>query len=204
MKKQQSFVFMLAVLYFKERNDLSFYNFFTYLNEQVTLKKTDWGITDPEAASLDDVYDIYKPLYDAITNKKTRNSQQVDDHRTGRDTAEKFIEGFANEFIISNSKISKPLCETLGFNKKSDQRTERPVISKTVFAEMKPMPGSRIQVTCRTQTDASRASILDIADEVEVRYALTPCLPPGRIAQIPSAAPGPSLPLSWNPKQRAK
>jgi hypothetical protein len=172
MKKQQSYVIILTVVYFKELPDLAFYNFFTYLNEQVTLKKGDWGITDPEAEGLEDAYDIYKPLYDAITNKKTRTAKQVDDHRTGRETAEKFIEGFANEFIVSNSTISKPVCETLGFNRKSDQRTERPVISQTVFAEMKPMPGSRIRVTCRTETDASRASILDIADEVEVRYVI--------------------------------
>ncbi|MEP7169698.1 MAG: hypothetical protein ABI855_10045, partial [Bacteroidota bacterium] len=172
MKTKQSFIIVLTVTYFKNLTDLAFFNFFKYLNEQVTLKKGTWGITDGKATELDETFDAYNLLYSAITNKKTRTPQQVEDHREGRDAAQDYIEGFANEFIISNSAISNAACESLGFNRKADQRSERPVIEQTVFGEMKSMPGSRIKFTCRTQSDASRASMLDIADEVEVRYVI--------------------------------
>jgi len=197
MKKNQKnkltfkqMLIVLTVIYFKRHDDAGFFNFFDYLNAQVTLKGTaDWGIAAGEVTALDAQFDIYKPLYDAIKIKNKRTPEQVEAHRAGRIAAENYIEDFANEFLINNSAINEETLNTLGFNRPSEERSERPFITETVFSGMNAQPGSRIEITCRTESDASRPSILPTADAVEVRYvaAAAGAVPPASWQDCPNA-----------------
>jgi len=158
--------------YFRDLSNASFFTFFDYLQGQVTANMVAWNIPVANAGALSAAFLVYKPLYNAIVNKQTRTSQQVDDHTAGRKTAEDFIQPFANEFIINNSAISNSTKEALGFNPPTSERHERPQIEDVPFAAMDALPGSRIEFTCRTQSDASRASMHPDADVVEVRYII--------------------------------
>lgn len=158
--------------YFKELIDPDFYNFFKTLKTQVNTNHVAWNILPAKNTELTDAFNVYDPLYTAIINEFFRTHQQVLDHRAGRDTAMQFIEDFANEFIIPNSAISDTTVGALGFNRKSDERQERPDITAVVFGMLNALPGSRIEITCRTASDASRASIAENADAVEVRYSV--------------------------------
>jgi hypothetical protein len=157
-------------IYFKDLKDKEFYEFFEELQSEVGTNAATWLISPSKAAEIAAKFATFQPLYDAIKIKNTRTKQEVDDHRDGRTVAEDYIEGFANEFIISNSNISKTTKEALGFNVPSDERSERPQINDVVFILVNALPGSRMEFTCRTAADASRASIHADADAVEIRY----------------------------------
>lgn len=160
------------VTYFKELTDSEFYDFFKTLKTQVNTNHVSWNILPAKNTELSDKFNIYDPLYTAIINEFFRTHQQVLDHRTGRDTAMDYIEDFANEFIIPNSAIGDTTVGALGFNRRSDERSERPVIEDVVYGMLNALPGSRIEIICRTASDASRASIAENADAVEVRYSV--------------------------------
>lgn len=168
--KKKPLVIMLLVTYFKDLRNSEFNDFFENLEEEVRTNFATWNIPLAVKDALTAAWDIYKPLYQAIKNKKTRTSEQVEDHQEGREVAEQHIEEFANQYIIPNPLISNSKKESLGFNPKSDEHHERPVITATVFAIMDALSGSRMQFTCRTANDASRPSIAENADAVEVRY----------------------------------
>ncbi|HLG33472.1 MAG TPA: hypothetical protein VI757_01215 [Bacteroidia bacterium] len=155
--------------YFKDLGITAFYNFFETLQNKVSANQASWKIPPGEANDLAAAFNTYKPLNLAIRNKKTRTSQQVDDHVKGRTVAENLIQRIANEYIVSNSAISFSEKKVLGFNARTGERHERPRIEDTPFATMDAQPGSRIGFTCRRQSDASRPSIHPDADAVEVR-----------------------------------
>ena len=165
------------VTYFKELTILAFFNFFKKLKTDVALNQVAWNIPLPKSDALSDAFDVYEPLYNAITNTQTRTPQQVDDHTAGRTVAEDFIQPFANEYIIPNSAISDSTKIALGFNPPTDERHERPQIEDAPFAGMDAQPGSRIEFTCRTLSDASRPSMHPDADVVEVRYIVATTAP---------------------------
>jgi hypothetical protein len=156
--------------YFRELSHNEFYEFFDNLQTQVTANAAAWLIPPLQATALSTAFNTYKPLYNAIKNKQTRTPQQVDDHTTGRNTAEGIIQNFANQYIINNTAISNSTKEALGFTPRTGERHERTAITETPFAGLDAQAGSRIDVTARTQSDASRASMLPMADVVEVRY----------------------------------
>ena len=162
--------------YFKNLGNAEFKEFFDELQGEVSTNAAAWNISAPKVLEITTGFGTYRPLYDSIVNKMTRTPQQVADHTAGRTTSEDFIEEFANEFIVNNSAISASTKEALGFNVPTDERHERPTIEDVPFAGMNAQPGSRIEFTCRTQSDASRPSIHPDADAVEVRYivAATP------------------------------
>jgi len=156
--------------YFRDLSNASFFDFFKKLRTDAALNQAAWNIPTANVTALGDAFTVYEPLYNAIKNKQTRTPQQVDDHTEGRDTAEDFIQPFANEFIINNSAISNSTKEALGFNPPTTEQHERPQIEDVPFAAMDAQPGSRIEFTCRTLSDASRASMHPDADVVEVRF----------------------------------
>jgi hypothetical protein len=172
------------VKYFKDLENAAFHTFFKYLREQVSLNQAAWNIPLANVTALAGEFTTYDPLYLAIVNKQTRTPQQVDDHTAGRTVAENFIAPFANEFIINNSNISNSTKEALGFNPHDTERHERPQIEGVPFAGLDALPGSRIEFTNRTQSDASRASMHPDADVVEVRY-MVGTQPPATVSDCP-------------------
>jgi hypothetical protein len=157
-------------IYFKDLKDKPFYEFFDELQSEVGTNAAAWLISPAKATEIANEFTTYQPLYDAIKVKNLRTKKQVDDHRAGRTVAEDYIEEFANEFIINNSNISKTTKEALGFNVPTDERSERPSINDVVFILLNALPGSRLEITCRTAADASRPSIHPDADAIEIRY----------------------------------
>jgi hypothetical protein len=161
------------VKYFKNLGILPFYNFSNSLNTQVTNNGSTWGIPATKITEFGDKFNIYKPFYDAQTNKKSRTTQQVEDHEEQRIIFENYIEPFANQYIIPNPAISNSQCEVLGFNRKQDPGT-RPAITSAPVLGLKATQGSRVQVENRVESDQTRPSIHQDSDGVEVRYSIAP------------------------------
>lgn len=158
--------------YFKELSDSLFHTFFGNFNDKVTANGTAWGIDSGKVTELDTVFTGYEPFYLAIVIKKTRTPKQVEDHRQKREDVQDYIEGFANEYIISNSAISDSLIGVMGFNRKANTTAPRPVITEEVFAKIEAQAGSKMLFICRTDTDSSRASVPENADGLELRYTI--------------------------------
>lgn len=185
------------VKYFKNLGILPFFNFSQGLNTQLTNNGATWGIPAAKITEFNDRFNIYKPYYDAQTNKKSRTQQQVEDHEEQRTIFENYIEPFANQYIIPNELISNSQCELLGFNRKQDPGT-RPAITSAPVLGLKAAQGSRILVENRVESDQTRPSRHKDSDGVEVRYSIAPApgstTPPGP-GSPSTPAPGPATPV---------
>jgi len=158
--------------YFKNLSHSEFNNFQSTLNIQVTTNFTLWNIPVAAKDELSVINTAYAPKYNAIVNKQTRTPAQVQDHEEARAEFEDFIEDFANAYIIANPVLSNSKVEELGFTRKADTGTARPVIVDSVYGKLDPIGGSKLMVTCRLASDSNRASMHKDADVVEVKYAI--------------------------------
>ncbi|MDZ4845342.1 MAG: hypothetical protein SH857_07305 [Chitinophagales bacterium] len=160
------------IVYFKSLSDALFFSFQQYLCQVVTTNAVVWLIPSDRVTELTQFKNQYEMMYGFITNKLTRTPIQVQAYRTVRDEYEQFIEGLANAYIIFNPLINKEQINAMGFNVRNSGHSPRPQITSVVFGGLDALPGSQVQFTCRTATETKRASILDTADCVEVRYAI--------------------------------
>lgn len=158
--------------YFKNLSDADFNNFQNNLYSMVNLNALVWNIPAAVVGELLAQKTNFDSLYAAIVNKITRTSLQVQNYREFRELYEQFIEDFANEYIINNSAISDSQKDALGFNVRNDHHAPRPQITQVVYGLLDALPGSRIQISCRTATDVKRPSVPPAADGVEVRWII--------------------------------
>ncbi len=158
--------------YFKELSDFDFFAFVNDTDTEITANGVTWSIPPAKVTEFHDMLVAYKPYFNAITNKKNRTSKQVQDHQEQRIVIEDYIEGFANQFLISNPAISNSEIELMGFNRRKGTKTTRPQIEAEVFAKMEAQASSKMLFICRTNSDSSRASLAKDANGVEVRYTI--------------------------------
>lgn len=161
------------VVYFKRLKLAPFFTFQEELNKAITLRGTaDWNIPAAKVEELDAQCQAYAPLYNAIKKRNNRTPVQVWAHTDGREKLEKYIEGFANQFLIGNMLISTADLNALGFNRRSKVRKERGKIELEVMAKLEALSSSRMQFICRTESDENRPSIPKDADSVQVAYSI--------------------------------
>ena len=158
--------------YFKNLTNDQFSIFETTLVARVTADGAGWGISTAEITALTAQSTAYNVLWDAAKQKRNRTQEQVDDHQAGRIAYEDYIDGFAKQHLLGNPAISDSQIRSMGFNRRTDTNSPRPAITATVFAKMVSLTSQQVQFICRTDSDASRASILKDADGVEVRYVV--------------------------------
>ena len=150
----------------------AFFNFQNSLVEVVVSNGAGWNIPAGDITDLQDAQAIYVPLYNAITNKQTRTTQQVDAHTNGRATFEAFIRGFVKEFLVNNSDISHDEKIAMGLNPDEGTRSPRSNIETQPYLLIKAIGGSRIRVECRVESDSNRPSRHPDSDGVEYAYTL--------------------------------
>jgi hypothetical protein len=139
-----------------------------------------WGILAADFDAVKAERDIFIPLYDKISNKGSRTPSDIEAYNTERVKYEKMLRQFVGQWLSNNSQVTDAERVTLAITVKEGSRTPRPAITTSPSIKLKALEGGRIKLTCRVESDSSRASMHPDADAVEVRYIVgtaTPATP---------------------------
>lgn len=160
--------------------NLEFFNWQSDLITYATTRRVGWGIADDPWTALIDAQTTYNPLFNAIKNKGTRTSAQVEAHTNGRTVYEKIVRDFVQEWLAFNSLVTDADRVSMNITVHTDERSPRPAIETAPNPSMKPKDGARILCECRVESDSSKPSMHPDADSIEMRFAIgtaAPALP---------------------------
>ena len=157
--------------YIPNRDD-DFFNFQGKLMDMVVANKTAWGIPDSVVTPLVNRRTGYEPLYHKSQNKYNRTSADVMAHRQSRKLYEKEIRGFVNSYLRFNPAVSSDKKVAMALTIPDTEPSPRPAISTSPIVGFKPLGGGEIAVSCREETDQTRASMHSAADAIECRFTI--------------------------------
>jgi hypothetical protein len=142
------------------------------------------------------------PLRKLYTNKNTRTKTVIDDMNAHMKGFSGFAELLLNR-MAGSSALTNDDRNVLNIKERDKTATRRGKIDDKPIVGMTVIGGGQMKVRVRTTTDASRASMHDLADLIECRYVILtenpsppgPVPPPSGL-QIPQPADAPNQALS--------
>ncbi|MBI4833916.1 MAG: hypothetical protein HY811_03740 [Planctomycetes bacterium] len=142
-----------------------------------------WGIPPADVAALVAERAIYEPLYHKCQNMNSRTRADVAAHKLAAEQYLKKLRLFWNKWIEDGDMPAQEKL-LLGGDLLDTEPTPSCKIELTPYVNLKPAASGVIEVRSQTEKDATRVSMLAIADGIECRYTIVPKgeMPPGEPA----------------------
>ena len=152
-------------------NNAKYNNWQENLVETVSTNEVVWAIDNTVVTQLQHNAGIYKPLYQAIVNKKRRTPQQVYAHDTYQKTYTKYLRGFVQAQLVNNALIKPNELVAMGLNPHLYIRTERPKITDFPAIALSIIGGGEIRFRCTMPGSNSKGRHPD-SNGIELYYTL--------------------------------
>lgn len=150
-------------------NNSEFMAFQANLNSEVAANATVWNIPTVEVTALDTWSLGYGPLFEAITNPRTRSQEQVIAHDAYRKDYVAFLRPFVQGFVVNNTLIPISERAAMGLNPRGlNPRSERPAITTSPITDLKSLGGGLVRFAFRVEASNSRSARQPDSNGVEV------------------------------------
>lgn len=127
----------------------------------------------------------YAPLFNAISIKKNRTTQQIVAHDVYRKDYEAFLRQFIQGFVVNNVLIPMDVRVGMGLRPRGyNPRSKRPKITTFPSALVLAMGGGLIRFEFRVVGTGGRAHRHPYSDGVEIYFQITTSIQPPPVAPV--------------------
>jgi hypothetical protein len=154
------------------RKDNDFFNFQKVLSETCQQNMAAWNISATAFNKLQTTRTPYETAYKKITNRKTRTSVQVKEHRHQRNSYTRVIRTFVKEQLAGNTAVSDSVRKGFRLKLLDNKKSRRSKIDTEPTVFVGTMNGAWMKIVCRVEHDSSRPSMHPLADAIEIKFII--------------------------------